>query len=66
VHIWAQSEGLKGDPARAALALCGVDSVQGPNECPNLPSRKLGMGWAEVAATLADVRALFDVAPGDP
>jgi hypothetical protein len=52
--------------SRAALASGGVVSVQAPNERPDLLSRRLGMGWPEVAAALADVRAPADVAPCDP
>ena len=54
-------DAAKADRAEAVLADRVVISVQVLNEFANVAKRKLGLGWNELAETLADLRRFADV-----
>ncbi len=58
VLIYAFTSDPRAAVAQALLEHGGVISVQVLNEFANVARRKLGMGWAELRAALAAVRAL--------
>ena len=61
ILVYAQQRGAKADAARALMAGGGVVSVQVLNEFAAVSHRKLGQGWEQIAAAIADVLALVAV-----
>jgi predicted nucleic acid-binding protein len=60
VLIYAQSNDVKGRRAQQVLNAGGVVSAQVLNEFASVASRKLGYGWDQIGAALADVMEALD------